>query len=102
MDDLVEIRYINGGETWVVVTRLLATGMVGIEVREIEKKGSSLKLININNFDTAVKERICVWKRDDYGSYGCSSYEYRTTCGVNFDCNEVTKMNYCPNCGGKL
>jgi len=99
MDDLVEIRYI-GGNDWVVVTRFLATSMTGVEMREIEKSGPELTLIN--TIDEVNKERICVWKKGDYGSYGCSSYEYTTTCGVNFDCDKVTKMNYCPNCGGKL
>lgn len=98
MDDLVEIRYV-GGDEWAVVTRLLATGMTGIEMREIEKSGPELTLINILDKE---KEGVCVWKKGDYGSYGCSSYEYSTTCGVNFDCDKIKKMNYCPNCGGKL
>ena len=35
--DLVEIRYV-GDKSWSVVTRFLATGMSGIEMREIDKK----------------------------------------------------------------
>ena len=53
MEDLVEIRYVasvygkSNGRA--VVTRLLATGMVGIEMREIDKKGSELILIKNSN-----------------------------------------------------
>ena len=100
MDDLVEIKYIDSNTDWVVVTRFLATGMTGVEMREIDKKGPKLTLIN--NMTEVSKERTCTWKKGDYGSYGCSSYEYSTTCGENFDCDTTKKMNYCPNCGGRL
>jgi|APSaa5957512535_1039671.scaffolds.fasta_scaffold55053_3 hypothetical protein len=99
--DLVEIRYV-GDKSWSVVTRFLATGMSGIEMREIDKNGPKLTLINNLNKEF-IKERTCNWEKEDY--------EYTTPCGVNFDCDKVTKINdnnlgyvlhYCPNCGGKL
>ena len=49
-----------------------------------------------------VSEKTCTWKKADYGSFGIPSYEYKTTCGKNLDCDNTTKMNYCPNCGGRL
>jgi hypothetical protein len=105
MDDLVEIRYV-GGEDWTVVTRFLATGMCGIEIREIKKSGPELTLIN--NLDKVyIKERTCNWEEVEPSS----ACEFTTTCGMDFDpwknadikfFKKVTKMNYCPNCGGKL
>jgi hypothetical protein len=98
MDDLVEIRYI-GSDEWITVSRFLATGMTGIDIREIENKGI---LEMISSTGVNVKEKTCTWKKGDYGSFGIPSYEYKTSCGENYDCDNMTKLNYCPNCGGKL
>ena len=47
-------------------------------------------------------EKTCTWKKGDYGSFGIPSYEYKTSCGENYDCDNMPKLNYCPNCGGKI
>ena len=44
---------------------------------------------------------MCVWTRANYGSMGCSSYEWHTTCGTSYDCDEMERHKYCPNCGKK-
>lgn len=49
-----------------------------------------------------VSGSYCEWKRCDFGMMGFHDYEYVTTCGKNYDCDEVKKENYCPNCGGKI
>ena len=46
--------------------------------------------------------RCCEWKVYDFGMMGFHDYEYVTRCGKNYDCNNVNKENYCPNCGGKI
>ncbi len=58
---------------------------------------TSLKIENIDE-----DEKICEWKRVDNGMFGFHDYEYKTTCGKNYDYEKTNKENYCPNCGGKL
>lgn len=42
---------------------------------------------------------FCIWKKADYGSMGCESYEWHTTCNQSFDCNRLDRPKYCPVCG---
>lgn len=48
-------------------------------------------------------EKVCQYKKGDYGMFGIPSYEYSTECGKNYDTDKITSdMKHCPNCGNKI
>lgn len=72
---------------------------------KVFNEGSHYYLIDID--DNTLKQynflnNYCEWRKGDYGMMGCSSYEYVTTCGKNYDCDKTQKENHCPNCGKKI
>jgi hypothetical protein len=58
--------------------------------------------VNKNTKIDSSNNKLCEWKKCDFGMMGFHDYEYVTTCGKNYDCDKVKKENFCPNCGGKI
>lgn len=44
----------------------------------------------------------CMWRHVDMGMYGCSDYVYQTSCNKEYDSNNTSISNFCPNCGRKV
>lgn len=73
----------------------------------INKLQEAIDQFDIKNFNREKKlnkilEKTCEWKKADYGQMGCPDYEYKTSCGINYDCDTTKIEKYCPNCGGKI
>lgn len=56
----------------------------------------------LTDVEKLCEEKTCEWKVVDYGQMGCQDYQFVTSCGKNYDIENVKKENYCPNCGGKI
>ena len=69
----------------------------------IIKKLLLCSISDISNSDVLPDTpKMCKWDRHDFGMMGFHDYEYVTECGKNYDCDKVSKDNFCPNCGGKI
>lgn len=56
----------------------------------------------LNEVKKLCEEKECEWKHIDFGMMGFNDYEYVTSCGKHYDCDKISKENFCPNCGGKI
>lgn len=41
----------------------------------------------------------CAWDCIDEGMMGFTDYMWQTSCGANYDCKQIERPKYCPNCG---
>lgn len=82
---------------WVIKNKILIK-------KEIETTFTYSEVVSVltkykSKLDEEKQNNVCIWKIGDFGSFGIPCMEYQTSCGKNYDADEIHKTPYCPNCG---